>query len=96
MEMTDKTCKNMTIKYVSSPLECQLLCFETITCVGISYNNHSLDHCRLCKDYELTQAPDGFGFFRRPGKNLKRITGYNEICILKAIDDYNPWYYQNR
>ena len=79
MEMTDKTCENMTVKYVSSPQECQLLCFESITCVGISYNSHSLDHCRLCKDYELTQAPNGFGFFRRPGKNQKRITNYNEI-----------------
>ena len=67
-EITDKTCQNMTLKYVSSQLECQSLCFESISCAGISYNNHGSDHCRLCKDYQLTQAPSGFGFFRRPGK----------------------------
>ena len=71
-ELTDKTCKNMTLQYVSSQLECQSLCFESISCVGISYNNHGSDHCRLCKDYELTQAPSGFGFFKRPGKYQKR------------------------
>ena len=72
-EITDKTCQNMTLKYVSSQLECQSLCFESISCAGISYNNHGSDHCRLCKDYQLTQAPSGFGFFRRPGKYHKSL-----------------------
>ena len=72
-DMTDQTCENMTLKYVSSQLECQSLCFESISCVGISYNNHGSDHCRLCKDYDLTQAPSGFGFFKRPGNYQKRL-----------------------
>ena len=85
----------MTLKYVSSQLECQSLCFESISCAGISYNNHGSDHCRLCKDYQLTQAPSGFGFFRRPGKYHKTLlvemqskAGYKHLYLILIIYFY--------
>ena len=68
-EGENKACENMTVKHVSSQLECQISCFESTPCVGISYNSHGPDHCRLCQNYnEFTQAPRGFEFFTRPSK----------------------------
>ena len=69
---------------VASQLDCQDICLENPSCVGISYSYRAgmINTCFLCTTvrlYAFGQNSFGFGFYRAPGKVLYCQTA-NEHC----------------
>ena len=61
--------------------KCQAACIQDSKCVGIaySYKEGKTHRCYTCTEDNLTDAPDNFGFYRRPGSAL----GYRfQLCIF--------------
>ena len=54
---------------VATQQECQSNCAQDAECVGIlySYKFGSTHYCYVCKDDNLLQASNNFGFYRRSG-----------------------------
>ena len=64
-EAADKYCGNSDVRSdVKSQIECQSLCLETTTCVGISYTSEYPNYCYVCNDDELEDTYE-FVFYRR-------------------------------
>ena len=64
--------------------KCQAACIQDSKCVGIaySYKEGKTHRCYTCTEDNLTDAPDNFGFYRRPGSAL----GYRfQLCIFDRI-----------
>ena len=67
-EAKDKSCANnrKTFADVYTLLECQQFCEAEINCVGIAYSLQRT-WCFVCKDDHISDAANGYGFYRRPG-----------------------------
>ena len=70
---TDMTCKNSVRQQsVSNQQECQDICVESSTCVGIaySYERSSAHHCFVCDNDELIIANKKLAFYSKLGKSI--------------------------
>ena len=65
IETEDKFCENSKIRNdVQNQLECQSICLDETTCVGIAYTPEIPTYCYLCANDELTDTFQ-FSFYRR-------------------------------
>ena len=65
-----KRCTNYNITArVTTQQECQTNCVNDSECVGIVYSNKAgyTDVCYICKDDNLLDTGNNFGFYKRPG-----------------------------
>ena len=65
---------------VDTQQECQSNCVQDYECVGILYS-YKLGYthlCYVCKDDNLLEARNNFGFYRRPGN----VHGYQFKLII--------------
>ena len=86
-ELPNTMCSTFTqTAPVATQQECQSNCAQDSECVGIlySYKLGSTHHCYVCKDDNLLEATNNFGFYRRyrrPGN----VHGYQ---FKLSITDY--------
>ena len=59
---------------ISKQLECQNNCLRDSACVGILYNDAYGHYCVVCKDDNLRNTDNGFGFYRKPGKSKRKLS----------------------
>ena len=83
-----KRCPNHDITArVTTQQECQTNCVSDSECVGIVYSNKAgyTDVCYICKDDNLLETGNNFGFYKRPGNEH----GYQfEVLFAQQNDDY--------
>ena len=89
-ESMNEWCPNsQRSKDVTSQRECQRNCEAKSACVGISYSHKdeaNRRHCYMCRDDVLMNAPNNFGFYRRPGKKKlsvdSRVDSFAHLIII--------------
>ena len=69
-ETPDKYCHNNTYGGKNfAPLQCQELCETDSSCVGIAWSSVGSQVCYLCQNDTLSDAANGYGFYRNPFGN---------------------------
>jgi len=67
-EAVNQKCQSYTWETGYDQLGCQVSCESLSNCVGVlrTHKQEYWDSCYKCYDDNLTPAPNGFGFYRRP------------------------------